>query len=271
MIKRPFICLTKPKINYELIGGKLSAPEEIPLPKTVTLLVDTPYENTNTQVKAGDAVKTGQKITLGEDATAYAVSSVTGTIKTMAPFFGDYGKRMTAITIEASAAEEVDDTFAGLKENVSLEALVENLAFCPGAPDLDALCDAERPIRTIVVYGGNTDLLIGTNQYVVRTMTEDIKAGIEILKKATEADVIIVIPRDLTPGFGHIGADYKGVDLAYPSGMPKMIMDKVLGQPVPAGKACEDLGVTFMPAEAVAAIERRLPQARCPTAKSSHW
>ena len=267
MIKRPFICLTKPQINYELLGGKLDVSKEISLPKTVTLLLDSPYVSTDTLVKVGDPVKTGQKIVLSEDNPAYVISSVTGKISSIAPFFGDFGKSYTAITIATNGKEEMDDTFASAKETVTLQNIADNLAACPGGLIPDVFSDPDKPIQTIVVYGGNTDLLIATNQYVIRTQAEDIKAGIAALKTATNAEVVIAVPRDLTPGFGHIGAEIKGVDLAYPSAMPRIIMDKVLNKPVPAGKECEDLGVTFISAEAVASVGKAFSTGKIPYEK----
>ena len=267
MIKRPFICLTKPKINYELLGGKLNVSENIALPKTATLLLASPYERKDTLIKVGDTVKTGQKIMLSEDDSAYVISSVTGKISSLAPFMGDYGKAFTAITITTDAAEEVDDTFAASKDAVTLQTLKDYLGFCPGGPSFEAFENPDKPIDTIVVYGGNTDLLIATNQYIIKSCEHYIKAGIEVLKTATNANIIIVVPRDLTPGFGHIGAEFKGVDVAYPSGMPKIIMGKVLNKPVPAGKECEDMGVTFMDVEAVASIGKAFATGTIPFEK----
>ena len=267
MIKRPFICLTKPKINYELLGGKFNISEQIEMPKTATLLLERPYERKDTQVKVGDAVKTGQKIMLSENDSAYVISSVTGKISAIAPFFGDYGKSYTAITITTDLKEEIDDTFSGLKENVTLQTLTDYLGFCPGGPSFDVFSNPDKPIDTIVVFGGNTDLLIATNQYIIRSCQDDIKAGIEVLKTATHANIIIVVPRDLTPGFGHIGAEFRGVDIAYPSAMPKIIMDKVLNKPVPAGKDCEDMGVTFMDVEAVASMGKAFATGSIPFEK----
>jgi electron transport complex protein RnfC len=126
----------------------------------------------------------------------------------------------------------------------------------------------EKPIRTIVVYGGNTDLLVTTNQFVVESEIDAITRGIAVLKEMTGVeDVILAVPRDLVPGFGHTGATFKAVDTVYPSGHPVMIMADVLGRPVPAGKTPEDLGVAFFTAEATASIGRAYATGRVPVSK----
>ncbi|MBA3031134.1 MAG: electron transport complex protein RnfC [Desulfobacteraceae bacterium] len=268
MIKRPFICLTKPRIQYELMGAKAEKPKEIPVPKTVTLLLDSPMTRKDTLAKPGDSVKTGQKIMISENAGAYVISSATGKITGIAPYYGDYGKSFTAVTIAVSKNEEMDGAFAAVKEAVSMGALSNYLSFSPGSPNFECFSNSENPIKTIVIYGGNTDLLIATNQYIIHARMEDIIQGIDVLKKATGVEkVVIAVPRDLIPGFGHTGAEAKGVDIAYPSAMPKVIMEKVLHMPVPAGKTCEDLGVTFMSAEAVASLGKAFTSGHIPVEK----
>jgi electron transport complex protein RnfC len=46
-----------------------------------------------------------------------------------------------------------------------------------------------------------------------------------------------------------------------------MVMKDVLGQVVPAGKTCEDLGVCFINAEAVVSIGRAFESGQIPTSK----
>ncbi len=269
MIKRPFICLNKPRIAYEIIGGRSIEPIKIPLPKTVILLLDGALTQKPDSIKAGDGVKTGQKLALADNGASYAISSVTGVISSISPFTGDYGKSYTAITIDTSATQQIDEQFSSLYREPSLRLAADWLGYMPGNPGFGSFSFSEKPIDTIVVFGGNSDLLIATNQYVIRNEIEDITHGIGILKKITGIEqIIIAVPRDLVPGFGHTGAQLKGVDLAYPSAHPKMIMNKVLGKPVPAGKTCEDMGVAFFSAEAVASIGKAFSGGQIPVTKT---
>ena len=269
MIKRPFYCLSKPRVNYEIIGGQSIEPVTIPLPKTITLLVDGALTQKSTQIKEGDAVKTGQKLALGNDKAAYAISSVTGTISAIEPFMGDYGKPYTAISINRSEKEETDEKFASLSQTPTLPVASDYLSFLPGKPEFQLFLIPEKPIDTIVVFGGNADLLIATNQYIIRNEIGDIARGIEILKTITGIEkIIIAVPRDLVSGFGHTGAELAGVDLTYPSAHPKVIMHKVLGRAVPVGKSCEDMGVVFMSAEAVSSIGKAFSKNCIPVLKT---
>jgi Na+-translocating ferredoxin:NAD+ oxidoreductase subunit C len=269
MIKRPFICFSKPRIAYELIGGRSIEPIKIPLPKTVTVLLEAPYTQKSASLKEGDAVRTGQKLTLGNNGGAYAISTVTGVVSAIEPFMGEYGNAFTAITIDVSEKEVQDEGFSSLAQNLALETAAAYLACVPGKPCFNVFAASGNPIDTIVVFGGNSDLLIDTNQYVIRKEINDIVHGIEILKKITDIEkVVIAVPRDLAPGFGHTGAELAGVDLSYPSAHPKMIMNNVLGKPVPAGKTCEDLGVAFFSAEAVASIGKAFSSGWIPMDKT---
>ena len=268
MMKRPFICLNKPRIQYELLGGKAADPKVMPIPNRVTLLLNSPMARKDILLKVGDRVKTGQKLKLEENISAYVISSVTGKITAIAPFYGDYGATYTAISIRTEKEDVLDETFASVQDDIRLSTLVDYLGFVPGAPVFNVFSEPDKPVRTLVIFGGNTDLLIATNQHVIRSQADHIKKGIEILKKATGVEkVLIVVPRDLLPGFGHIDAEVKAVDLAYPSAMPKVIMDKVLQLPVPAGKCCEDLGVNFMSAEAAASVGKAFSTGRIPIEK----
>jgi electron transport complex protein RnfC len=96
----------------------------------------------------------------------------------------------------------------------------------------------------------------------------DIKDGIRILKKISGVDrIILVTGRDAMQGFGHIGAEVKSIDTTYPAGLPPMIMKNVIGEVLPAGKTCEEMGVCFMSVEAVAAIGQAYASGRLPTRK----
>ena len=103
MIRKSLLGFVKPRLEYELLKDTIQEPVEIPVPESVTILLDGPYNpKESTLLKQGDSVKTGQKLSLSPETDAYAVSSVTGTITGMASYAGDFGKFYTAITIEVA-------------------------------------------------------------------------------------------------------------------------------------------------------------------------
>ncbi len=269
MIKKSLLGFAKPRLEYELLRDFSQEPVEIPVPKSVTILLDGPYNpKESTLLKQGDPVKTGQKLSLAPDTTAYAVSSVTGTITALSSYAGDFGKFYTAITIDVGELDETDDLFNTQHKDTTLPVAQNYLAQLPGGLPLNLLDDPEKPIKTIVIYGGDNDLLVTTNQYIFKNHTDDLKEGIRILKQIAAVDqIIIAIPGEFMHGYGQIGAEVKNVRTEYPAANPIMIMKDILGQIVPAGKQCEDLGACFITAEAVAAIGSAFQNGHIPVSK----
>jgi electron transport complex protein RnfC len=267
MLKKSFLGLTNPRIEYELLPVKVPEPEKVAASKTVTLFH--PKNGATSAAPAfqtGERVRTGQKLALYDNDSTYVISSVSGTISSISPFSGDFGNTYSAITITADGDEEFDDAFD--PQAVDLETAISHLSFLPGNPSYSALSDPEKPIHTIVITGVDDDLFIGTNQYFVSSALNDIKKGIGILKDFSGVDrLILVTAGESMQGYGHIGAEVKGVGTGYPAALPKMIMKDVLQEPVPAGSNCEDLGVCFINAEAVASIGRACSTGRIPVSK----
>ena len=259
-----------PQIEYELLHDTPVGPRSILPSKTVTLLLPGKYEQKDKlALCAGDSIQTGQKLCPYEDSDAYVISSVTGTVVSVAPFTGDFGRSFTAITIQAAEKEKIDDAFAVASGNSVKEALAGFLACVPGKPPLELLAGSGAPVHTIVICGMDADLMVATNQYVIKNRIDDVTRGIEILKNAYGVEkVIIAVPRDLVPGFGHVGARLIAVDARYPSANHRMIMYRALKQVVPADKNCEDLGVCFMSAEAAASIGNAFEKGRIPLTKT---
>jgi electron transport complex protein RnfC len=267
MLKKSFLGLSNPRIEYELLPVKVPEPEKVTPSKTVTLFhPNNGGSSAAPSLQTGDRVRTGQKLALFDDDPTYVVSSVTGTISSISPYAGDFGKTFSAITITVDGNEEFDEGFDTRRAN--LETAVAHLSFLPGNPYYSVLSDPAKTIHTIVIMGVDDDLLIGTNQYVVSSSLNDIKKGIGILKDISGIDrLILVTAGESMQGYGHIGAEVKGVGTAYPAALPQMIMKDVLKEIVPAGSSCEDLGVCFITAEAVASLGRAYTTGRIPVSK----
>jgi len=270
MIKKPFFCLSSPSFAYELFDDASAPPRNISSPQNVTLFVKSAYTQKDTlKLCVGQCVKTGQKLMPFNNSDSYAVSSVTGEITSIEPYSGNFGHSYTAIAIKANADEEPDDTFAASADQLTMESAQSYLADIPGCPPWASLTDPERPIHTIVILGGDNDLLVTTNQYSIMADTDAVSAGIQVLKEMTGIDnIIIVVPRELVQGFGHTGAKLAAVDTTYPSLNPHIVMKTVLGTETPAGQTCEDLGVCFFSAEAVASVGKAFNNGNIPLTKT---
>jgi electron transport complex protein RnfC len=255
MIKRSLFGLASPRFEYELLTKKYTEPKSIPFPEKATLLIKEPFLLRFTKhIKVGEKVKTGQRLSLGDGGPG-VVSTVTGTIAGIESFQGDYGTSYTAVKITVEGKEEKDDTFFSLKDSPDLSTLKAFFSTAPGGFDLTNFSDAYHSIKTIVIYGGDTDILTATNQYVVKTRSEALKKGIQILKETTNVeDILIAVPGESFQGFGHIGAEAINVSGQYPAAQPLMILYDKLGKTIPESNRIGELGVCFLKAEAVTSI-----------------
>ena len=128
MLKKSFLGLTNPRIEYELLPVKVSEPERVAPSKTVTLFhLKNGDQSAAPAFQTGDRVKTGQKMALFADEPAYVISSVTGTISSISPYTGDFGKTYSAITIAVDENEELDDPFDN--QTPDLETAIAHLSF----------------------------------------------------------------------------------------------------------------------------------------------
>jgi electron transport complex protein RnfC len=259
---------------YKAIEMTPPEPKKISTPKQATLFLNEPYtpfdQKKSVQFKKGDPVKTGQKLSLYENSDAYVISSVTGTISAVSPFLGDFGKSYTAISIDVAENEEIDEQFSTLVKEPTLDTVKNWLAFIPGnlpsvifSPDqISTLID------TIVICGVDRDLLITTSQHAVVKENKAIKRGVQILKQVTGIDnIIMASSAHLLQDAGLTGAEVRVVDSVYPASLPHLMMRDLLGRLVPAGKSCEDLGVTFISAEAVASLGKAFNEGQIPVYK----
>ena len=269
MLKKSFFGLSSSRIDYELLPARQPEPDKVVPSKTVTLFHPNNGDpKASTSYQTGDKVKTGQKIALFADDPTYVISSVTGTISSISPYSGDFGRTYSAVSIKVDENEVLDDQFQVKIQDPKLADAIDYLSCVPGNPPLPALSDPETKIHTIIIMGTDSDLLIGTNQYVVKSGLDEIKNGIGILRDITGLEnIILVTAGESMQGFGHLGALVKNIDTAYPSALPQMVMKNVLGEVVPAGKTCADLGVCFLTAEAVASIGKAFGSGQIPVNK----
>ena len=265
MIKRSFIGLAKPRLEYSSLEDTPSL-KQIPTSKEITLLSNCPFNKKNLLLKKKATVKTGQKLLLYKGSDEYVVSSVTGQVSSISSYAGDFGRSYTAIAIEVADDKEIDDEFMNISKDASLEIIKNFLAFAPGNPPVNLFSD--KNINTIVVCCADSDLLITTNQHIVKSDIDAIKNGISILKAATGVnDIIMVASQNQMHELSATGEKVNQVNDTYPSTLPHLIAKNILGKVVPAGKNPEDIGLCFISAEAVASIGNAFNSGQIPTTK----
>ncbi len=256
MLKKSFIGLAKPWIRYEVLGKKPQEPIKVSYPKTAIFYIEGSFQSLKEIIlKKGRKVVTGQKLCLKQGDQTSVLSTVTGKIKSITQVKGDFDKSYVAVFIEVSEKQEIDPLFKTNIEDLTLQKATSFLQGIPGNPPFSILTDSGKPIKTIIITGIDSDLLVKTNQYVVLSCLDKIVRGINVLKEITGIeDIILAVSKEFIQGYGHIGAKVKFVDTVYPSGLPVLMAKEILGKVVPAGMTCQDIGICFIGAEAVASL-----------------
>ena len=270
MIKRPFFGCGKPKLAYAGIDGLEQGDiKEIPVSERAVLFVEAPPSAINdVSFQAGDKIKTGQNLRVSPFSKATFTSTVTGAISDIAKKKGYLGKPFLSVSIDVIETDEIDENFAGAVQPGNPEEAGLYLRELPGCANLDALIHPKTPLKTIVVNGMDKDLLVVTQQMIVKSKSDDLKEGIEYLKKLTgNPNVVLVVPPYLGTEASKSGAEVLTVTPSYPNSLPEMIMKDLLKQVVPAGMDSMSLGVGFISAEGVVSLKSAVTEGKPPVTK----
>lgn len=270
MLSKSFFGYAKPAFRYELLSKALPHPIAVQATGSVTLLL--PLEmgiQPSDAINVGTKVKTGQRLAWDDQPGPSVVSTVTGTIEKVESYLGDYNQKFTAVTIAPEGDEALDDQFKAVSGDLTPQVLNDYLSSAPGAGPYDRLLNGDKPIDTIVIYGGDTDLLIETNLYILKSEIHAVEEGIKALKAATGIEkVILAVPAESFQNVdGHFPADVQAVPSAYPGAQPLMILYHMTGRMLAQGQRPEDLGMLFIRAEAVASLGKAVESGRIPTDK----
>jgi len=270
MIKRPFFAITKPKLRGSRVWAlPKEILAEIPVPKKATFVVKGSFPKVDElMIGIGDRVRTGQKVRLATDRGDYFISSVTGTVSNISPRSGYMGQTCTAVSVNVAEKDQLDDEFGRVAKDVSLQNVLKYLASLPGAPDFGSIVSSNPPLEALVINGVDSDLLVTKNQFVVDTEADALKQGIETLRTISGIQrIILLVPDYLKKEAEKTGAEVRAMDPLYPDTLPRMVMKNLFGKAVPVGKNCEDLGIGFVSAEAVVALQKALSEGQIPLHK----
>jgi Na+-translocating ferredoxin:NAD+ oxidoreductase subunit C len=270
MLSKSFFGYTRLAFRYELLSTSLPQPVAVGLPNTATLLLPGEMGPAKSEtIKVGARVKTGQRLNWDGAVESSVISSVTGTISSVDSQIGNYGQKYIAVKVTCEGADEFDDQFAEVSRQLDVQTLCGHLSTAPGAPVLKKLLDEKKPIHTIVVYGGDTDILTETNQYVLKREIDAVNKCLKVLKEIAGVEKsIVVVPSESFQNFdGHFEGEVKAVPSTYPGAQPLMILHNLIGRMLDQGQTYEDLGMLFIRAEAVASIGKAVSTGRIPVDK----
>ncbi len=258
MIKRSFFALSQPRLTYDLLDPDLKEPEIIPVPASLTLLLAETIDSTKQSLfKKGDAVKKGEKLKLYEGDTAYVISPVAGTIKGFDSYSDDFGNLSTYILIKPDPAKTSQEDKIALDPVEDLKFADAFLRDLPGAPPFKALAHENAAIDTIVITGADTDILSTTSQYICTAYTAELLEGAKILKRMSKVSkFFITIPEDLDPQLNFGSIQTLKTSINYPATIPAMVLKDHLNKVLAPGNTPEDLGITFVRAEALVSIAK---------------
>ena len=258
MIKKPFFGFGKPKLDYAgVVGLEQGEVVDIPFPERAVFLVEAPHPTINeVSLQVGDEIRTGQNLQISPFSKTTFTSPVTGSIADISKMSGYLGKMYLSVSVDISGTDQWDDAFSEAIQSSDMEKAARYLNGLPGISNINAILHPETPIKTIVVNGMDKDLLVTTQQMVIKSQAKDLKEGIAFLKKlAGNPKVILVVPPNLSAEAAKSEAQVETITPCYPNSLPEMIMKNVIKQVVPAGKDCSSLGVAFINAEGVAALK----------------
>ena len=258
MIKRPFFALSRPRLEYNISEPDPKEPKLIPVPSNLILLLHDPIDSTReTSIKTGDKVEKGEKLHLYKDSKEYVISPVSGTIKSIDTYSDDFGNTSTYLVINTDAGRTAGTDAVRYELKDTIASADEYLRTLPGAPPLKSLADPDLKINTIVITCGDMDLLSTTHQYIALKLMDEIKEGIQVLRRITNAvKFCITIPEGLNVKGEIDTIQVFRTSIEYPSNLPAMIMKDHLNIILPAGKTPEDMGICFMTAEAAVSLAR---------------
>ncbi len=256
MIKQPFFAFTRPKLTYDIAEPDPKEPKQIPLFSNLILLINDSIDNSKEALlKIGDRVEKGEKLYLYKDSKKYALSPAPGTIKKIDSYSGDFGGTATCLVIstDPGRSNEPDAVRYDLKDTVISAG--EYLKTLPGAPPLEILADPDLKIDAIIISCADPDLLSTTRQYMALKFMDDIKEGIQVLKRISHVrKFYITLPENLNLKKEIDFAKIIRTSNIYPSNMAPMILKDHLNTVLPAKKKPEDVGFCFMTAEAVVSL-----------------
>lgn len=270
MIERSFFSLTRPRLTCPALSSGHHEVVEIPLPAKAHVHLDGAYGGAEeVSILRGKRVKTGQRIALNGNGGRYFISPVAGVISRTSSVTGYLGRRLIDIAFDVDREDLRDEDFSGSANTPPMERISRFLGSLPGQKDFASVVGFQPPLKTVVVHGIDQEVLVSTNRFVVQTRLEDLAKGIRLLKQVcSECRIILLAASNSEIKAETLGAEVMRVTPTYPDLLPKVIMKRLFGLEVPAGSRCEEMGIGFLSAEAVACFGAAFSDGQIPVHKT---
>ena len=248
--------------------------ETLPPPKEVLLPMNMHMGTPAVPVvSVGDYVRVGQKLARGEGSITCEVhATVSGTVLSLDPMPELFGNDLPVIRIENDGKMEADPTLAP-RTAEDLAAFVEDLhesgivGLGGAAFPVDWKFDAalRHNVKTMLINGAECEPYVTSDNRMMLDHGEDIRRGIELLKKYVKPDnFVFAIENNKPHAIAAMKELFAGdptmsiVELpsSYPQGAKQMILYNALGKVVYAGQRFATLGVIIINVSTLAKVAK---------------
>ena len=248
--------------------------ETLPPPKEVLLPMNMHMGTPAVPVvSVGDYVRVGQKLARGEGSITCEVhATVSGTVLSLDPMPELFGNDLPVIRIENDGKMEVDPTLAP-RTAEDLAAFVEDLhesgivGLGGAAFPVDWKFDAalRHNVKTMLINGAECEPYVTSDNRMMLDHGEDIRRGIELLKKYVKPDNFVFAIENNKPhaiaAMKELFADDPTMSIvelpsSYPQGAKQMILYNALGKVVYAGQRFATLGVIIINVSTLAKVAK---------------
>ena len=224
-------------------------------------------------VSVGDYVRVGQKLARGEGSITCEVhATVSGTVLSLDPMPELFGNDLPVIRIENDGKMEADPTLAP-RTAEDLAAFVEDLhesgivGLGGAAFPVDWKFDAalRHNVKTMLINGAECEPYVTSDNRMMLDHGEDIRRGIELLKKYVKPDNFVFAIENNKPqaiaAMKELFADDPTMSIvelpsSYPQGAKQMILYNALGKVVYAGQRFATLGVIIINVSTLAKVAK---------------
>jgi len=245
-----------------------------PAPKTVVIPLSQHAGAPATPlVKAGDAVKVGQKIGDASGFISATVhSSVSGKVAAVEDrLHPNTGLKSLSVVIESDGKDEVHESVKPCADwtKLSVDDMVElvkekGIVGMGGAGfPTSVKLKSPKPIDTILLNGCECEPLLTADHRVMLEYADDVIFGLEVMLKTIGAQKGIIVIEDNKHDAIELlekkVADVANIEICvaatkYPQGAEKMLIKRALGRAVPSGALPLDVGVVVSNVSTVKAI-----------------
>ncbi len=249
-----------PPYRKEATAGKETV--EISLPAEVVIPMQQHVGAPNTPtVKPGDRVEAGQKIGASEAFISAPVhASVSGTVKAVEERKNFTGASVNSVVITVDPNQPAKWTekrdVSGLSpEEIRDIAKESGLVGLGGAafPSYVKLTPPkDKPIDTVIINACECEPFLTCDHRLMLERPDDLIAGLKLMMKAVgaqkgvigiEANKMDAVDKLTAKVSGEPGIDVVVLEVKYPEGAEKMLIDAITGRRVPPGKLPSEVGV----------------------------